>query len=249
VGKTKEVGLNVRYDDLLQKGDAFRAKFNAYSNDIDNYIDLKFLGPTQEGGGGQICLNFTAFFCEQYQNVPKARIEGFEFETFYDQGGWFAGVAGTLGTRGRNLTEDLPLASIPTDQVTTTLGARLLDRKLTVAVRWQAVAGKDAKDIPPGPEASPGATQGPPFAYFPTGSFNLVNLYLGYQLDPDTLASLSVENLFDVQYSRYLNVTPSPNHGPGSTPLPFFSPGLTIKGSFSMRFSDQTWGKWPGGAK
>ena len=35
----------------------------------------------------------------------------------------------------------LPLATISPDQVTTTLGARFLDRRLTVSVRWQAVAG------------------------------------------------------------------------------------------------------------
>jgi outer membrane receptor protein involved in Fe transport len=47
-----------------------------------------------------------------------------------------------------------------------------------------------------------------------------------------------VENLFNKQYSRYLDVAPSPGHGVNSTPLPFFSPGLTIKGSLSVRFSD-----------
>src|SRR5919108_3412938 len=83
-------------------------------------------------------------------------------------------------------------STIPPDQITTTLGARFLDRRLTVSVRWQAVAGKNSNDIPPGPEAPAGATQGPPWAYFPTASFNLVNLYLGYQINPDALASLSV---------------------------------------------------------
>jgi hypothetical protein len=56
-------------------------------------------------------------------------------------------------------------------------------------MRWQAVAAKNASDIPPGPEAAAGATQGPPYAYFPTSSFNLVHLYLGYQINPDALAS------------------------------------------------------------
>jgi hemoglobin/transferrin/lactoferrin receptor protein len=149
----------------------------------------------------------------------------------------FAGVAASH-VEGRDLTNNLPLATIPPDQVTTTLGARSLDRRLTVSVRWQAVAAKDPNDIPPGPEAPPGATQGPPYAYFPTSAFNLVHLYLGYQINPDALASFSVENLFNQQYSRYLDVSPNPAHGANSTPLPFFSPGITIKGALTVRFSD-----------
>jgi outer membrane receptor protein involved in Fe transport len=82
--------------------------------------------------------------------------------------------------------------------------------------------------MPPGPESPVGATQGPPYAYFPTSSFSLVNLFLGYQINPDALASFSVENMFNQQYARYLDVAPSPGHGVNSTPLPFYSPGITI---------------------
>jgi hypothetical protein len=49
----------------------------------------------------------------------------------------------------------------------------------------------------------------------------LVHLYLGYQINPDALASFAVENLFNQQYSRYLDVAPSPGHG--LAPLPFLS--------------------------
>ena len=46
-----------------------------------------------------------------------------------------------------------------------------------------------------------------------SSSFNLVHLYLGYRINPDALVSFSVENLFNQQYSRYLDVAPSPGHG------------------------------------
>jgi hemoglobin/transferrin/lactoferrin receptor protein len=236
IGKNKEVGINLRYDNVATPGDAFRAKVNVFRNDLENYINLKFLGPLQ-GVGGQRCRNFTVFFCEQYQNIPTAWIEGIELETNYDAGFWFAGVAASH-LRGRDVSNNLPLGTIPPDQVTTTLGARFLDRRLTVSVRWQAVAAKNPDDIPPGPEAPAGATQGPPYAYYPTAAFNLINLYLGYQINLDALASFSVENLLNSQYSRYLNVAPSPGHGANSTPLPFYSPGITIKGSLTVRFSD-----------
>jgi hypothetical protein len=49
-----------------------------------------------------------------------------------------------------------------------------------------------------------------------------------------------VENLLNSQHSRYLDVAPSPGHGVNSTPLPFFSPGITIKGALTVRFSDVT---------
>jgi hypothetical protein len=102
------------------------------------------------------------------------------------------------------------------------------------------LAPRQCGDDALGPEAPAGATQGPPYAYFPTSSCNLVHLYLGYQINPDALASFSVENLFNQQYSRYLDVSPNPNHGLNSTPLPFFSPGITIKGALTVRFSDLT---------
>jgi hypothetical protein len=63
---------------------------------------------------------------------------------------------------------------------------------------------------------------------------------IGSQINPDALASFSVENLFNQQYSRYLDVAPSPGHGLNSTPLPFFSPGITVKGALTVRFSDLT---------
>ena len=91
IGKTKEFGVNLRYNDVLRAGDQFRAKFNIYRNDVTNYIDLKYLGPFQTGQSGQRCLNLVAFFCEQYQNIPQRRVfEGIEFETSYDAGAWFA---------------------------------------------------------------------------------------------------------------------------------------------------------------
>lgn len=236
IGKTKEAGINLKYDNIFTAGDAFRAKVNVYQNDVENFINLQLIGFMSSGQGGQICLNSSAFFCEQYQNIPNARLRGFEFESTYDAGLWFAGLAGSH-VEGRDLTNHVPLARIPTDQITTTLGARFLDQKLTVAVRWQAVSSKDPGDIPVGPEG-PGS-----LAFYPTSSYNLVNLYVGYLINPDTLASLSVENLLNEQYSPYLNVSPSPFHGPASTPLPIYNPGITVKGALKIRFADGTAGK------
>jgi protein TonB len=58
-------------------------------------------------------------------------------------------LAGSI-QRGKNLTEHQPLVKIYPEQLATTFGVRLLDRKVTMAVRWLAVAAKEAKDIPAG---------------------------------------------------------------------------------------------------
>ena len=45
-------------------------------------------------------------------------------------------------------TGNLPLLTFQPDQIATTFGVRLLERKLTMSVRWQAVAAKTASEIP-----------------------------------------------------------------------------------------------------
>jgi hypothetical protein len=66
--------------------------------------------------------------------------------------------------------------------------------------------------------------------------------YLGYQVNPDASASLSVENLFNTPYSRYPDVAPSAGHGANSTPLPSFGAGITIKGAHhALRRPDAAW--------
>src|SRR5262249_32905329 len=163
--------------------DGFRGKVNVYRNDVDDFIELTTLPHLASGASGFTCIApifinpfgppIAPGFCEQYQNIPHARLEGGEFETMYDAGKWFAGVAGSH-VCGRNTDTGIPLAKIPPDFVTTTLGTRLLDNKLSIAIRWQAVGPKKLKDIPLD------ATGNPTFP--PTSSFNLVNLYVGYQL-------------------------------------------------------------------
>lgn len=40
IGKTTEVGLNIKYDNLFTAGDKLRAKINVFRDNITNYIDL-----------------------------------------------------------------------------------------------------------------------------------------------------------------------------------------------------------------
>ena len=44
VGKNKEAGVNLKYNDIFGAGDSFRGKFNVFRNDVEG---LK-LGPTSD---------------------------------------------------------------------------------------------------------------------------------------------------------------------------------------------------------
>lgn len=203
VGKNKEIGLNLRFDDILTKGDKFRAKANLYRNDVDDFIELVGYDMTIYG----------TYANYQYQNIAKARLEGFEFEGNYDAGIWFAGFNATV-SNGENVDNGQPLANVMPNNVAATLGARMLDNRMTMSVRWQWVAAKTAADLP---------TDSP---YEPTPSFNLVSLYLGYQPSENLLATLSVENLLNEQYTQYQQFLPSA--------------GLTVKGGLKLRFGADT---------
>jgi hemoglobin/transferrin/lactoferrin receptor protein len=241
VGHTKEVGLNLRYDNIFSANDSFRGKFNAYRNDVDDFIDLTTVPNAAVGQSGMTCnapifLNpfgppIAPGFCEQYQNIANARLEGAEFETMYDAGLWYLGLAGSH-VRGTNLNTGQPLAKIPPDSVTTTIGGRFLERRLNVALRWQAVGAKRADDIPRDSTGN---------LVFPaTSAYNLVNLYVGYQINPDVLAGFSVENLLNQQYARYMTAYPNELT---QTIVAFPQPGITFKASLKVRFGDDFYKK------
>jgi hemoglobin/transferrin/lactoferrin receptor protein len=221
IGKTKEVGINIRHDNLFVSGDALRIKANVYQNDVMDFIELTTVGFFQSGQDGQVCLNMVLFFCQQYQNIPSARIRGAEIESHYDAGSWFLGVAANT-QKGEDLTTNQPLLKIYPAQVATTVGARFWERKVTMAVRWLAVAAKEAKDIPVGANANP------------TDAFNVVNLYLDYRPTEDVILAFGIDNLFDEYYVKYLDLRTQGSNGRVPSP----SPGITFKGSLKVRFGD-----------
>jgi hemoglobin/transferrin/lactoferrin receptor protein len=180
VGKNKEVGVNVKFDSIFNKGDTFRGKLNGFQNDVTDYIDAVSYGPTLIPGFG----TFNQFY--QYQNIPSARIRGVELETMYDTGAWFVGFNATL-QKGYNTQTGVGLTSVQPRRATTTAGMRFLDRKLVLSAQWASVSANT--DIPAG--------------YVPSTGYDLVNLYLSYQATKDTLINLSVDNLLNKYYRPY----------------------------------------------
>ena len=213
VGKNKEVGVNFKFDSVFNKGDAFRAKLNAFQNDVDDYIELVASPPVATMFG-----RFSQYY--QYQNIPSARIRGLELEASYDAGGWFMGLNGTL-QKGENTQTGVGLATIQPARLTTTGGVRLLDRKLTLSAQWSAVAAND--DVPAG--------------YLPSTSYNLVNLYATYQPTKDVTVNLGIDNVFNEYYRPYA-IPGSSSDGTSQNDALWTSagPGVTYKAALKVHF-------------
>jgi hemoglobin/transferrin/lactoferrin receptor protein len=213
VGKNKEVGVNLKYNDIFTSGDSFRAKFNFFRNDVDDYIDLVASAPEMTPFG-PFSRNY------QYQNIANAKIEGFEAETAYDAGLWFVGVGATVQS-GKNTQTNVGLATIQPRKVTTSGGVRLLDRKLTISAQWSSVAANT--DIPAG--------------YSPSTAYDLVNLYVAYQPTQDITLNFSVDNLLN-QYYRPYAIPGSAADGTTQNDALWTSsgPGIVYKGGIKVHF-------------
>lgn len=196
VGKNKEIGVNLRFNDIFAKGDKFRAKANLYRNDVSDYIEIDYMTAAVPA-----CAAAGWMLCYQYQNVAEAQLQGFEFESMYDAGYWFLGFNATVSS-GDNQTDNQPLVSVMPNNVATTLGTRLFDKRLQASVRWQWVAAKTAEDLPSTYTASQ-------LEELVTPSFNLVNAYLSYQATEWVTAQFALENLLNEQYTVYQQFVPS----------------------------------------
>jgi hemoglobin/transferrin/lactoferrin receptor protein len=181
VGKNKEIGVNLKYDNVFFQADAFRAKFNVFRNDIDDYIELTASTPVMSAFGGP----FSQF--QQYKNIDSAHIQGFEAEATYDAGGWFVGIAGQI-QRGYNDVTNVGLLNIQPNKIATTLGLRSPDRTVTLAGTWISAASNQHIDQ---------------VNYIPNTSYELLNIYLTYQPTKDLWFNFGIDNVLDRYYRPY----------------------------------------------
>jgi len=229
VGKTKEIGTNLRFNDVFAPGDKIRAKINVFRNDIDDYIDLVSFGPPQPlisicPGPPGFCpvpipwlpVAFTTNSLVQYQNIANARIDGVELESTYDSGLWFAGLAGSW-MKGVNVATGERLQSVPGQKIVTTLGVRFFDQKMTASVRWASVT----------------AQSGLSTLFNPATNYDLVNLHLAYQPTPDVVASIGIDNLLDRYYIPFATLRGTDGT---DTALAGSAPGRLYKASLKVRF-------------
>ena len=204
VGKNKEVGINLKYDNIFNAGDSFRGKINVFRNDITDFIDLVGSTPIPPILFATPGL-FSQFF--QFQNIAQARIEGLEVETLYDAGLWYVGVAGHL-IQGKNVATNVGLATITPRKLSTTGGVRLLDRRLILAAQW----------------ASFGPNNNVPAGFLPSTGYDLINLYLTWNATKDIVFSASIDNLLN-QYYRPYAIPGSSTDGTTQNDVLWSSPG------------------------
>ena len=220
VGKTKEIGFNVRKNDLFTVGDSFRGKFNVFRNDVTDFIDqVSFGTPLTVPTGPPGSPTITVFPFLQYQNIAQARIQGFEAETMYDASSWFFGLAGTF-QNGKNVQTGFGLYSIPPQKITTTAGLRLFENRLILTAVWtSAIANTDI-----------------PATYLPATSYDLVNLYLAFKPTQDLTLNLSVENVLNQYYRPYALPVGSTGDTQNDVKWASAGAGIVFKGGLRYHF-------------
>lgn len=223
VGKTKEIGVNLKYDNIVWSGDTFRGKLNYFRNDLVDFIDQVPFGPIRvqlQVPGPPTFTTVNQFI--QYQNTGAAFIQGFEGELFYDAGNWFAGVAGNVLEGETRLTGIGISSLIQPHKIVTTLGGRFFDRKLTVSAQWISFAANNRVNQT---------------TFLPATSGDIVNLYLAYAPTPDVTINFGIDNIFDRYYRPYA-IPRSDTTGSTQNDVLFSSPGpgITYKGGIKIHF-------------
>ncbi|NEU12387.1 TonB-dependent hemoglobin/transferrin/lactoferrin family receptor [Methylobacterium sp. BTF04] len=220
VARTVEGGINLKYNEVFVPGDAFRAKLNVFQNEIDDFINIQTVGPTYfvpaiAGIPASICASIPGRFpCVipvqsfQYLNIAQAELSGVELEGAYDWGRGFLSVAATH-TEGRDKATRQSLITVPPDRISTTLGLRFLDDRLTVGSRLNLVEART--DLPTG------AT------ILATKAYALVDFFASYRVNDRIKADFILQNAFDKRYTQYLNALPNP--------------GLVAKAAISIKFA------------
>jgi hemoglobin/transferrin/lactoferrin receptor protein len=220
-----EAGVNLKYDNVFRAGDSVRGKGTVFTNLVDNFIDLEQVGepiltsfvpgipnsacPSLPSG---LCMPFQPF---QYVNVAQARLSGVEMETGYDWGAGFATFEGSA-INGKNLDTGMSLTTVPPYRASATIGFRFLDdRSLVVGARFTAV-GASPKNLPIAADGG-----GP----LPTAGYGLVDLFASYAYNDRVSANFSVNNLFNREYTQFLNIEPNP--------------GMTVKGGITIKFAEK----------
>jgi hemoglobin/transferrin/lactoferrin receptor protein len=175
-----EGGVNLRFDNLIAEEDRLRMKFGVFHNRVDDYIEQVFTRFPAPGG-------------YQYRNIAEAVIDGFEAEGIYDGGSYFVGIAGHI-LRGTNSRTNEDLVKVPPNRLTGTVGFRAYDSRLELGTRVSLVGAKD--------QAEDFGFVGDPYA--------VVDLFANWKVSERVTTGLVIENLFDRQYTEYLNGNPSP---------------------------------------
>ncbi|CAN1725189.1 hemoglobin/transferrin/lactoferrin receptor protein [Hyphomicrobium sp. 1Nfss2.1] len=204
-----EVGTNLRRDGLLSGDDRGMVKLGYFNWDVKNYLARNIMVID-----GTTVLNI--------ENIDRAKFEGLEFSSRYENGGFTADLAAnyflnveycrTADTCGAStLYGDYATNHVqPKYTVDLTVAQKLFEDRLTVGGRASYVG---PRAIGHGDVTVVGASQFiAPVNWEP---YVLVDLFSEYKLTESLTASLRVENVFDKYYIDPLSLVAQP--GPGRT--------------------------------
>lgn len=182
-----ETGLRWSRADVRTDGDRVRAQLSVYQNDIDDFIEQ-----VVRGGGDPNMPNTTRF-----ENVTEARLRGIEMELRYDHPRFTAALIGSR-IRGDDGTQGDPLASIPADEWLLSAGWRP-SAALEMGGRATYASTQDRLPFTTDPDAAGAAP-----------SYALADLYTTWRLNAAVRIDARVDNVFDRQYRRAVNLVPNP---------------------------------------
>ncbi len=241
--ETKEIGVNFKYDDVVQKGDKFRAKLSYYRTKVENYITLGYVPqPATTNSGFGALTNRAAAMVNLSDPVY---INGTELELGYDAQRYYLG--GTLSLNDMDLegsydpfvlnttydptanynnsfgrltgpiygsgTTLYGIYAMPKRKITVDGGLRFFDQDLVVGMSATFVQPQDNFGA-----ADLSTVVGKYFSY------RVFDFYSSYKINDTVSVSLNVNNLLDEAYVQGSGGTFSP--APGRTGV------LTLRGNF-----------------
>lgn len=231
--KNWEAGISYVQDGLFKDDDKLRLKVAYFDNNTENYITRRMF----KGEPGM--QNFTM------HNLDSYSISGFEFQSSYDRGDFFAELAATLNQKSSicdkkmagflrdAIDPDTPDCSPvgfaasyvsnmipPKISTNATFGARLLDQKLAMGLRASYVSGPlNEKDDSLRWQKYTGTA-----IQIKTLPYSLVDLFASYQISKDSRVDMTIDNATDRYYLDPLTLSLMPG------------PGRTVRMSLGMKF-------------
>ncbi|WP_052378839.1 TonB-dependent receptor domain-containing protein [Polycyclovorans algicola] len=182
-----EAGLLWSRSGVWNTADRVHGQLSVYRNDIDDFIEQ-----IVRGDGDPAMPNTTRF-----ENVTEARLEGIELELRYDHPRYRAALIGSR-VRGDDRTQGDPLAAIPADEITLLAAWRAVEG-MEIGGRGRHAATQDRLPLTTDPDAAGVAP-----------SHAVADLFASWQLGSALRLDARIDNLFDRQYRRAVNLVPNP---------------------------------------
>ena len=176
VARNKEAGLRYMRSNLRTHQDELMFRANVFQNDISDFIE-------------QVVDNVNNI--TRFENVDNARIRGMEAELNYATGRYYLALSGAV-LRGDDRGKDLPLQSIPADQLRLELARRLSDAQLDMGVRLSLVRAQNR--VP-----------GTPHTIDPTPAYEVLDLFASWYPNDHLTVNVGLDNVTNETYRHHLS--------------------------------------------